>query len=70
MPKRDTFIVRSGRSGSFVTLPSGRRVHTLDRNTFERAIVAANNYISDSSGERRSVIQKADPTTPRERTRR
>lgn len=51
MPKDTTFIVRNSRgesasSVSVTTLPGGRRVHSLDRAVFEKAVGAANNYIS------------------------
>jgi len=56
MTSKDRYIVREGRTGQFVTLPSGRRVHSLDREVFDRAVDAANTYISDRG---------ADRTTPR-----
>jgi hypothetical protein len=69
--KNDTFVVRDGRSGSFVTLPSGRRVHTLDRATFERAVGAANTYMSNRGSARQqqqSTGQGDRPVTRREPT--
>lgn len=51
MTKKDSFIIRtsrrSGPSVSSVTLPSGHRVHTLDRGVFDRAVKAAQDYISE-----------------------
>jgi hypothetical protein len=68
MKKKDTFVVRSGRSGSFFTLPSGVRVHTLNRATFERAVGAANTYISKrGSSLQQSESQSDRPVTRRER---
>jgi hypothetical protein len=49
MGKKDTFVVRSGTSGSYVKLPSGHRVHTLDRGLFDRAVGVANAYMNDKS---------------------
>jgi hypothetical protein len=71
MTKKDTFIVRTGRSGSFVTLPSGRRVHTLDRATFERAVGAANTYIkrgSDRPSQQSGAVPGDRSVTRREST--
>jgi len=62
MTKNDIFVVRRS-AESVVTMPSGRRVRTLDRGTFERAVEAANNYIAERSTERerkadRSVVRR------------
>jgi hypothetical protein len=66
MSKKDAFIVRSGRSGSIFTMPSGRRLHTLNRGTFDRAVDAANTYISDhgSSSGRQQQQQQIDHPRP------
>jgi hypothetical protein len=42
---KDTYIVRNGRTGA-LTLPNGQRVHSLDRDLFDRAVTAAEKYIS------------------------
>jgi hypothetical protein len=77
MAKKDTFIVRSGRSGSSFALPGGVRVRTLDRATFDRAVGAANSYISTLGScqhvqgqplDRRSGQQVQGLVTRRERT--
>ena len=47
MTKNDRYIVRSGRTGMFLTI-NGKRVHALDRAVFERAVNAANNQMSSS----------------------
>jgi hypothetical protein len=64
MSKKDVFIVRSGRSGSVFTMPSGRRLHTLNRGTFDRAVDAANTYISEH-GPRQQQQQQQHPDHPR-----
>jgi hypothetical protein len=60
MTKNDTVVIREGgHTGTFVTLPGGRRVHTLNRSTFERAVQAANDYIVEiNKREGRPVIQR------------
>jgi hypothetical protein len=54
MSSKETFIIRESRAGadtavSTFTLPSGRRVHTLDRAVFERAVKAAETSIDRRS---------------------
>ncbi len=66
MTKRDTFIIRTMRAGSgasvsTVTLPSGNRVHSLDRGVFERAVKAAERFIDERSRNRDASSQAASP---------
>jgi hypothetical protein len=62
--KKDVFIVRSGRSGSVLTMPSGRRLHTLNRGTFDRAVDAANTYISEHGSRQQQQQQHPDHPRP------
>jgi hypothetical protein len=61
MGKKDTFVVRSGTSGSYVKLPSGQRVHTLNRDLFNRAVGIANAYMNDKSAMQRQQHQDKQP---------
>jgi hypothetical protein len=63
---KDTFIIRNVRAGSSaststVTLPSGRRVHSLDRGVFERAVRAAEKFIDERSRHRDDPSESASP---------
>ena len=46
MEKKATIVVRPGRSGFTVKMPSGTRFYTLDRATFDRAVIHAEAHIS------------------------
>lgn len=61
MTKKDTYIVRTRRAGSALTLPNGQRVHTLDRALFDRAVSAAENYIATKQPNQTSRPLPAPP---------
>ncbi len=66
MSKKDNFIVRSGKTGTVAKLPDGRRVFSLDREIFDKAINAANNYISErKSGSTDVKINVSTPSSRR-----
>jgi hypothetical protein len=70
MTKKETFIIRESRAGADVststfTLPSGRRVHSLDRGIFERAVKAAETFIDRRH---RDVSEETEAPAPHERS--